>query len=180
MNFIPEQPKIVENVPYFDDVTERDGWRGMATEKSIETLKSEISEAICRLGGMVTSFPRGTFVIGEHNRDGFQLRYFLESPSGESIPGRIDVAALPVRETVRSRKTTSKRKEQALKMALFNVRDAIDGLRRLQLLSPGYAALMPFMLAPGSEKTISQYWMESNLLSSGEDSEIVNGEFKRI
>jgi len=54
----------------------------------------------------------------------------------------------------------------------------------LQLLSPGYAALMPFMLAPKSDITISQWWMEkqnlNNLLLNSTNSEFVDGEFRNI
>ncbi|MBN1535173.1 MAG: hypothetical protein JW908_00470 [Anaerolineales bacterium] len=189
MNFIPDQPKTIVEVPYFDEVSEQDGWRGHATNKSIDTLKSEIMLAITRLGGNVTAFQRGVFQIGEHSRDGFQVRYYLKGPEGQTIPGRIDVAALPVKETARSRQSLSKRREQrreqALKMALFNVRDAIDGLRRLQQLSPGYAALMPFMLAPGSDKTITQLWSDNAMLENllppgGEGDFVVEGTYRKI
>lgn len=52
-NFIPDQPKKAADVPYFDDVSSDAGWQGQATTKSIETLKSEIVQAVCRLGGLV-------------------------------------------------------------------------------------------------------------------------------
>ena len=56
-NFIPEQPKTSKQVPYFDDVTSEDGWVGQTTGKSTESLKSIITQAISRLGGLVTGFP---------------------------------------------------------------------------------------------------------------------------
>lgn len=65
-------------------------------------------------------------------------------------------------------------------MALYMIRMFLDGNWFAQQLSPGYSALMPFMIGPGS-KTISELWAESavmkNLLPplSGEFEE---GEYK--
>lgn len=180
MDFIPEQAQQVKDVPYFDDVTAQDGWQGHTTDKSIDTLKSEVIVSISRLGGLVSGFQKGTFVIGDKKREGFRIYYTVEMTREEMIPGRLDIAALPVDESPRKRRTLDTRREKSLKMALYMLRSALDGTWFLQQLSPGYAPLMPWMLERTSGKTISQLWNErsfSNLLPPG-DSEFVEGEFE--
>ena len=62
-------------------------------------------------------------------------------------------------------------------MALFMLREALNGMWLMQKIIPGYAALMPFMIAQEG-KTLTQLWSEnsvmSNLLPPGED--FVEGE----
>jgi len=183
MNFIPEQPKALTNVPYFEDVSGDSGWQGQTTGKSVETLKSEITSAISRLGGMVVGFQKGVFQIEEIQREGFRVHYTIEAPDGKLIRGRWGIAALPIKKYRRSFRGTDRRQEQSLKMALYMLRDAINGLWFLQQLSPGYAPLMPFMLAD-KEHTISELWSKSpvmsRLLPPGEDSDFIEGEVKEI
>jgi hypothetical protein len=183
MEFIPEnQRRTPADVPYFDDVTSEGGWQGHSTGKSLETLKSEVIAAIGRLGGLVVGFQRGTFLIGARKREGFQIHYAIEGPDGSMFRGRIDVAALPVRDTSRLRRSLHTRREKALKMALYMLRMALDGTWFLQQLSPGYAPLMPWMLAQDG-KTVTQLWSESammnNLLPPGE-SDFVDGDFEEL
>jgi hypothetical protein len=61
MNFIPEQPRESNQVPFFDDVTKEAGWQGQSTTKSIKTLQDEIIKALSRLGGWVINFQSGSF-----------------------------------------------------------------------------------------------------------------------
>ena len=179
-SFIPDQPKKAADVPYFDDVTSQDGWQGHSTTKSIETLKSEIVQSVSRLGGMITGFQKGKFVVGSQERDGFRVLYTIESGNGDMLPGRIDVASLPVkRSSLDGRKSSyENRCEKSLKMALYMLRNSFDGLWFLQQLSPGFAPLMPFMLVRG-DQTVSQLWSETslmgNLLPPGE-SDFIDGE----
>lgn len=180
MDFIPEKPGRSQAVPYFDDVTAKDGWAGHATSKSLDALKAEIVVVISRLGGMVSenSFQRGSFLIDDKTREGFRIQYAIQHPDGSIVPARLDVAALPVRTDYRLNRTLKKRSEQSLKMALYMLRSALEGTWFLQQLSPGYAPLMPWMLERGSNKTISQLWSEStfrNLLPG--NSEFVEGEY---
>lgn len=171
-SFQPEEQKAVA-VPYYEDAKERDGWKGQATTKSITKLQDEIATAINRLGGIVSGFQRGTFQIDEQQREGFQIHYHLKAPNGKLIPGRLDVAALPVR----ARRDPAKR-EKALRMALYMVREGLTGMWLMQQLSPGYAALMPFMLADDN-KTVSQLWSETpvmNLLLPPGESEFIDAE----
>jgi len=171
-NFIPEQPKTSKQVPYFDDVTSEDGWVGQTTGKSTESLKSIITQAISRLGGLVTGFEKGTFKMESGlSRDGYRITYTIESSNGRMQLGVIEIAALPVRTGRYSSLET--RKEKSLKMALYMIGQTLNGLWYLEQLSPGYAPLMPFMIEPKSGKTITQLWSENatmnNLLPSGEN-----------
>jgi hypothetical protein len=178
MDFIPEQPSERQEVPYFEDATSESGWRGQSTTKAIKTLQSEIIEAVSRLGGLVINFQRGSFTGEAFDREGFRVHYVVQAADGRQVPGRIDIAALPVRSD------TPKKREASLKMALYMLREALDGTWLLQQLSPGYSALVPFMLGRGTDKTISQLWSESpimnQLLPPGEDEGFVEGETREL
>lgn len=173
--FIPEQPKEEAEVPFYDDVTADGGWQGHSTGKSLRTLQAEITQAFSRLGGMVTSFQRGTF----GKRAGFRIHYTVTQTGGELWPGRMDIAALPVKDDHRKRKSFDTRLDKSLKMSLFMARNALDGSWFLQQLSPGFNPLMPWMLVPGEEgKNFTEIFTERSLLSlpSGED--VVEGDFE--
>lgn len=170
--FSPEENKAVK-APYYEDAKEKDGWKGQATTKNVGKLQDEISQAINRLGGIVSGFQRGTFQIEQQSREGFQIHYHLKAPNGQLVPGRFDIAALPTRD-----KWNTTKKDKSLRMALYMVREGLEGMWLMQQLSPGYAALMPFMLAD-ENKTVSQLWSEipvmNNLLPPG-DAEFTEAE----
>lgn len=177
MNFVPEDKQQgPQDVPYFDDVNSEGGWQGHTTRKTIGQLKSEIMVIISRLGGLVTGFQKGTFQAGDKKRDGFVLHYIIEQPNREVIHGQMDIAALPVRNTHSMRRSYDSRREKSLKMALFMLRNALEGTWFLQQLSPGYAPLMPWVLAKDG-KTISQLWSEQVMyLLPADASSFVDGE----
>jgi hypothetical protein len=173
-SFQPEEQKAVA-VPFYEDAKEKDGWQGQATAKSVNKLQDEIAQAINRLGGIVSGFQRGVFQIGDQKREGFQIHYHLKAPNGQLVPGRLDVAALPVRD-----RWSDAKKDKSLRMALYMVREGLEGMWLMQQLSPGYAALMPFILTD-ENKTVSQLWSETpvmnRLLPPGE-SEFIEAEVK--
>jgi len=191
MKFVPTTGEFSLEVPYFDEVKSDGGWRGQGTGKSMTTLKAEITQSVARLGGQVTGFVRGAYEMENGvSSDGFQIHYAIEDSQSNLHQGRIDVAALPVREPKRrsgSRQTMDRRREQTLKMALFMIRDALDGQWFLQMLSPGYAALMPWMLVKG-DKTVTELWSESATMRKllppkesefkGDDEDVVEGDFR--
>jgi len=158
MNFIPSQTIEAQEVPYFEDAKKSEGWQGQATEKAAKVLKSEIREALSRLGGQITTFQQGAFQINELSRDGFQIGYVVEAADGRQVSGRINIAALPVRID------TPKRRDQSLRMALYMLRVSLDGSWLFQQLSPGYSALVPFMLGSGN-KTVSEIWLDSPIMN---------------
>lgn len=180
-NFIPDQPKIAEEVPFFEDVTSAQGWQGQTTTKSLETLKSEISMAISRLGGMISGFQKGKFQIGAQERTGYRVMYHIENTNGNLIPGRVDIAALPVRPNPRA--SYDARCEKSSKMALYMLRNSLDGLWFLEKLSPGYSPLMPFMLSGNGQMTVSQLWSESTIMKNllpPSDGDFIEGEVKEL
>jgi len=184
MDFIPKQPTSeAQAVPFFDDVTSEGGWQGHSTGKSRETLKSEVMVSMNRLGGLVTGFQSGFFQGGTLQREGFRIHYVVEQPGGAMMRGRLDVAALPIRTTPKSQRSAVARQEKALKMALYMLRNALDGSWFLQQLSPGFAPLLPWMLEEKTGKTITQLWSESvsmgNLLPAPGD-EFIEGEFNEV
>ena len=159
-NFTPEsdKPKIV---PFYEDAKEKGGWKGQATTKSVDRLQSEISEAINRLGGIVSGFQKGTFKEANNApRDGFQVHYAVKSPTGHFVPGSLPIAALPVRD-----KWNDSKKDKSLRMALYMLREALEGMWLLQQLSPGFAALMPWMIGKDG-KTVTQLWAENSVMSN--------------
>lgn len=176
MFFQEENQSSLHSVPYFEDVSPADGWSGQTTTKSYETLKSNIMLSINRLGGITTSIKKGTFKSEDKTtREGLVILYQIEGAEGKLYPGKIEIAALPTKN--------SSHKEKSLKMAMYMFDISLKGTWYLQKLSPGYDPLMPFMLVPGKDKTISQSWSESpvfnnNLLpepnSSFIEGEIVN------
>ena len=195
--WIPEPTTKALIIPYFDEVTSEGGWRGMSTGKSMDALKSEVTQAMARLGGVVAGFVRGKIVPIEDEtapeREGFQIHYAIEAENEKLVPGRLDIAALPVRlKTRRSRPGSLERQREAsLKMALFMARDALTGLWFLRVLSPGFAPLMPWMLVGKGKKaqTITQLWSESAVMKQllppadsefEKDDDSVDGSFKEV
>jgi hypothetical protein len=152
MTFTPEQEES-KAVPYYEDVAGSDGWEGFRSEKSIERLKKEIGEAVGRLGGFVSGYNGGVFLIGDLKRPGVQLHYSING-----IPARLDIAALPTRN--------SSNREKSLRMALYMVRNGLRGLWFFQQLSPGFAPLMPFMIANKDGDTLSQVWARDSSMRS--------------
>ena len=178
MNFIPEQSKENKRVPYYEEARANEGWQGQTTNKSIKELQDEIERTIMRLSGMVENFQKGSFDGEQGKRDGYRIYYFVKATDGRHLSGQIDIAALPIDPNLGHRADKDKHRENSLKMALYMLRVALDGTWFLQQLSPGYAALVPFMLGPG-KKTISELWAESsimnNLLPPGEE-DFIEGE----
>lgn len=191
MAFKPNVPKLENSVPYFDDVTSTEGWQGQTTGKSIAQLKSEITSAISRMGGLVSAFIEGAddslVIDGEKViRYGYQIHYSIEDVTGKMMPGQIDIVALPVRNDIRLRRSYETRKQQSLKMALYMFAISTNGLWFMEKLSPGYSGLMPFMLAD-KNRTISQLWVEGvklgNLLPPPSDIDsntTIEGKFQEI
>lgn len=166
MNFVPDEKKLASeiDVPYFEDATTaRHGVHGQSTSKTLDVLQAEIRSAIGLLGGSVQAFVPGTFV-GKRKRYGYELHFEL---SGQE--GRIRIAALPLKSE------TETKKRQALKQALYTVREQLVAQYNMLLLSPGGNPLLPYLLIDG--KTVAEVYEERfavPMLSSG--TAIVEGE----
>lgn len=166
MEFIPENDKgPISDVPFYGEARSSDGWQGQSTTRSFGALKSELSQAFTRLGGVIHSIQRGTYKIGDFDRAGAQIHYSIEGPNGQMVYGRMDVAALPVhnpKQSSRRREILSKRNEASLSMALYNVIEALKTQWVLKQLNPSYIPLMPWLLAD-NDRTISQAYTELGL-----------------
>jgi len=154
MNFIPDQDQIEIQIPYLDDARSDEGWQGHTTKESLTKLKSQIYSEITLLGGTVTRFIRGTYQINNKSRPGVQLIYEIIGPDGLVFKGKIDIAGLPWRAPYGGKKhhggyakVEKNKRDLSLRMALYNVREALRAMRILQMLSPGYAERMARQLA---------------------------------
>ena len=180
-SFVSEQKSKTPNaVPFFNEVKASAGWQGYTTTKSLDTLKAEVMTAMSRLGGLVSGFEKGIF--GE--RAGFRIHYTIESEVGKMYPGQMDIAALPVRKTPHRKSYQGYEKlcEQALRMALYNVAMCLEGMWLMRQLSPGYAPLIPWMLAANG-KTVTQLWSESSsirALAPPAEEEFIEGTVREI
>lgn len=189
MKFIPEETnEASEPIIFFEDARAEDGWAGQSTDKSYDRLKGEIMNEINRLKGTVTRWMRGMYEIHGHERPGIQIHYEVAGPNG-IFQGRFDVAPLPRHPPFGGKKnhrsyesTMTNRQEESLRMALFNVSLALRSMRILQELSPGFAALMPWLLADG-DQTISEIWsggLGAKALPSPEDGEVIDVPFREV
>jgi hypothetical protein len=162
--FVPiEDDKPTVDVPYLDEARATDGWQGQDTSLSYDRLKSELTNVLARLGGMVSTFQRGAYEIGGLKRAGVQVSYSIEGPNGVMVRGRLDVAALPVKGPKRQHgwaETLRKREDAALRMALYNVVQALRSQWVLKQLNPGYIPLMPWLLGKG-DATLSELYAEA-------------------
>lgn len=189
MKFIPDEDGADFDVPFFNEVRADDGWKGQSTDKSLEQLRAEISAEIGRLGGTMTGWMRGEYETPNGGRRaGVEIKYQIVTAGGSAFEGRIAIAALPYPVSegrADSERTNRKRAEKSLRMGLFNVRDALQSSRILQTLSPGYAALMPWLLAGEDERTISELWAEQGmgqpaLPAPDEDGDIIEAEVREV
>lgn len=186
MDFIPnkeEGPSL--DVPFFGEARAEEGWQGQGTTRSYETLKTDLTRAMLRLGGVIHGIVRGTYTINGLSRPGVRVNYSLEGPTGKMIYGRMDFAALPVQEPARRRsdwgRTLRRREEESIRMALYNV---IQGLRAqwvLKQLNPSYVPLMPWLLAD-DQQTISEKYLSAGFgralpAPAGEEG-IIEGSFQ--
>ena len=174
MDFIPEDTVEEQSVPYYQDADKANGWAGHTTGKTIKSLQREIRLSMERLGGHITGFKSGTFTTQQKKREGFQVHFILELPGDDAKMGRLDIAALPVRAKYDWQEPKKTHREKSLRMALFMLRDYLNGLWYIRQLSPGFATLMPFIIDSKSGKTFSQLWGEGVDISH----QLTSGEFK--
>lgn len=118
---------------YFEDVKSDEGYRGHRTGKSIETLKSEVKEAVGRLGGAVVAITEGDFPMVPE-RTGFRITF-----NYGGMPGHIDIAALPCRN---KNKTNV---EQSLKQALYTAREMFEIDRQGKSFIPGMEPIFQYI-----------------------------------
>jgi hypothetical protein len=190
MKFIPDENGQDYDIPFFDQVSSKDGWKGQSTDKSVETLRAEISAEIGRMHGTMTGWLRGEYETENGGRrPGIEIRYQVVTKDGNAYEGRIAIAALPYEVSegrADSDRINRTRADKSLRMGLFNVRDALQSSRIMETLSPGYAALMPWLLVAGNDGlTVSEMWAEHGMGQRAlpvpdEDGDIVEGEIREV
>jgi len=164
MDFKPDVDEKDLVVPYFEDASNEDGVIGYTTQKSQKKLKAEITAGFGRLGGSVVGFQSGKFA----NRYGFRIEFTFAG-----VPGRMDVAALPIK------KETESKVDKAKRHALYSVQKRLEAEYSTMLVMPGDVPLMPYMLND-SGKTILEMMRESGQLPAlpeKVEEEIIEGEF---
>ena len=186
INFTPDTQSEQADIPWLDEARSDDGWQGHSTNESVASLRSQISAEIGRLGGTVTYWMPGEYEIDGQKRPGIRMEYQIVGPNGQAFTGRIDVAGLPWEPPYNGDKShggyknaVENKRKKSLAMALYNVREALKAMRILQILSPGYAALVPWMLVAETGKTIGEMWGVGSpaLPAPNEDGKIVDSEF---
>lgn len=131
--FIPKQQQFKAKVVYFED-SAAEHIPGYSTSKKIDSLKSEIGTLLARMGAQMVVITEGTF-DGSPNRDGYEITFMLGKTQA-----RLHCAALPVR------KETTARKQQALRQALYLLRDWLQASILFNLNQPPADVLVPFMI----------------------------------
>ena len=149
--FIPDKPiDDTLEVPFFEDSSEQK-IPGRGTEKSHEQLQSEIVDLMLKLGAGAARFAAGKFPT-KPERYGWQITFSMNG-----VPGRIELAALPIRQE------TPSKKKQALAQALYLFRNYLEGEVWSAVYRPGAIALLPFLMGEGG-KTVTEALMERNIL----------------
>ncbi len=143
MRFIPdklEQPVL--NIPYFEDQT-GEKIPGRATEKPVAKLQDEVRELLLKMGAYGVTFTPGTFE-DKPLRYGYEMAFKLEGH-----PGRMKIAALPIRNE------TAQRKDRALAQALYLVRNWLEAEIYSQVYRPGSIPLVPYLIGDDG-KTVTE------------------------
>jgi len=169
MDFQPEQQSAAYDVPFFENARASDGWEGQATTKTIKQLETELTSAITRLNGGVTSIVWGKFNDGKNEREGCRIEFILRRDNGLVDSARIDLASLPCRDP---NKPTPYRKfknsDASKRMMLYMATQAFKGLWFMRMLAPGLVPLMPFLLikdAQGKAQTLSELYAAQGMFS---------------
>lgn len=169
----------IQAAPYFEDVSEKKGFRGHGTHKGENILIAEITSAVSNLGGLVVDVRQGKFTddIGK-SRYGYKFVFSMPGPGGQGrAMAEIQIAALPLRNWTQAKEAQSK------KMALYVLRDWLETAFNFQQCTPtNTAILIPFMLNANGETLSSSYLSGSitNLLpasTSKEDEEVIEGSY---
>ena len=158
IKFEPENRKSTET-PYFEDVSGDVGYRGYSTQKSVEKLQGEVTNAISNLGGYVINVQRGKFIDERgRGRFGFVFVFTIPGPGNTgAVMAEIKVVAFPLR------KWSAKKEEHSKKMALYVLRDWLESMFNFQRLTPTEVApLIPFML-DNKGQTLSDAWISGDI-----------------
>ncbi len=137
--FIPDKIGLKQaDVPFFEDQSEQK-IPGRRTEKTQKNLKGEIISLMAKLGAGGVLFIQGTYP-GERKRYGYQIQFNING-----VPGRFDVAALPIKSE------TAVKKDRALAQALYLIRNWLEAEHFSAVYRPGAVALLPYLIGEGGQ-----------------------------
>ena len=146
--FIPDKLEgQMMDVPFFED-SQEEKVPGRGTKKSIQALQNEIINLLARLGAGSVRFTLGQYP-GELPRYGFQVFFWYGGAQG-----RIDCAALPMRNE------TEHRKDRALAQALYLLRDELQAMAYSTLHKPGAIPLVAYLMGENG-KTVTEHLIET-------------------
>lgn len=141
--FIPDKPSAPAlEVPFFEDITAKDV-PGRGVTKPIDFYQKQIVNLMLKLGAGKVLFVPGTFPTLP-KRYGYQITFSLNG-----IPGRIDVAALPMK------KETPNRKDRALAQAIYLLQLWLEAEVFSTIYRPGAISLVPYLIGEGG-KTVTE------------------------
>lgn len=167
MEFIPDDVGEDFVVPFFEDANNSLGVVGYTTDRSEKQLRVEIERCMGHLGASMTILQPGKFGA----RYGYRMEF-----KWQGVPGRIDIAALPIRNETDSRIRQSKRH------ALYSLWKRLEAQFNSQLVMPGDFPLMPYML-DDKGRTILEYLQSAGKLPAlpkpAKDSPI-EGDFREV
>lgn len=165
MTFIPApiEGRDLEYVPYFDDIYKSgSGIPGSSAKGSIEDYQMQIEALIRQLNATHVQFVQGHYPgqgdpsAGsgqvQPDRYGYQILFRLNGN-----PGRIDVAALPIRRESRHKI------DRAKAQALFLVRDWLQSEVYSHLYRPGSITLIPYLIGDDG-RTVTETLLQSKAL----------------
>jgi hypothetical protein len=165
MDFIPDDKGDLQ-LPYFEDAKNEIGVVGYSSQRSEAQLKTLIKTSMGYLGGNIVSFQSGKF--GE--RYGYRIEFNYHGASG-----RIDIAALPIRDE------TNSRVSQAKRHALYSVWKKLESQFNSLLVMPGDVPLVPYMLNERGQTMLEWMRDQGKLPALPEpDDDVVDGEFSEI
>lgn len=151
--FTPDEDneKLI-TIPFFEDSRE-EAVPGRGTKKTVSGLQTECIDLMLKLGAGAVRFTGGKFQAGNApKRYGYQITFSMNG-----VPGRIEIAALPLRSE------TESKKDRALAQALYLFRNWLEAEVWSAIYRPGAVALLPF-LTDEHGRTVTEFTIERGIL----------------
>ena len=143
-----EMPALA--VPYFEEQSE-EKIPGRGTKKSPSELQAEVRDFMGKMGATNVIFTPGKFQDAPI-RFGYQMTFVIAG-----MPGRMDIAALPMKSEAPGKK------DKALAQALYLVRNWLEGEVFSQVYRPGNIPLLPYIIGP-DDVTVQEAIVKSGKL----------------
>lgn len=162
-----EQPAT--KAPFYEDAR-ADFAPYYRSKKTIKAAQAEVAAELAKLGGAIVAFREGYFGQTQR-RYGYEIEFVLYDKRGV-----LRVAGLPIR----SYNESAAKIQQVRVQALLNVRDWLKATITQQVFQPQAGHPLMMHLFVDDRRTVADYIAQSSrlpALSSGENNEVVDGEF---